>query len=315
VANNADAHVATTNDGTDDANASFTVNCPHLTISKAANPVGPVTAGNPIGFDITVGNSGPGTAHSVTVSDTLPTVSGQTWSINPAVTGCTITTGALSCTFNDKASGWSQVIHVTSQTTTADCTTYQNQASTSASNNNPLTVTSSIASVTVTCPAPAGQITPTQTTCAQFKNGTASSLGTINYTASNGKISQNVNPGVFFYWLKVTAVPNVSNTFHVTEAATPTPFPIFLLSNAVQVFDSNCSGITGASVTQNSSSGTVTAAFTAGQGTTYFLGIKYSSKSAAGFSVPSPLPTYHYTFQTTEVGVTSKAFVDLAPAP
>jgi hypothetical protein len=206
------------------------------------------------------------------------------------------------------------VILVTSQTTTADCTTYQNQASTSASNNNPLTVTSNIASVTVTCPAPAGQITPTNTTCSQFKSGTASSLGTINYTASNGKIGQNVNPGVFFYWLKVTAVVG-SNTFHVTEAATPTPFPIFLLGNAVQVFDSNCGGVTGSTVTQNSTTGTVTASFSAGAGQagTYFLGIKYSSKSVAGFSVPSPLPTYHYTFQTTEVGVTSKAFVDLTP--
>ena len=35
---------------------------PVLVVAKTANPAGPVSAGTNIGFDITVTNSGPGTA-------------------------------------------------------------------------------------------------------------------------------------------------------------------------------------------------------------------------------------------------------------
>ncbi|HET9731319.1 MAG TPA: hypothetical protein VFP54_01480 [Acidimicrobiales bacterium] len=71
------------------ASASVTVtkaaaNLPNLQILKQADPVGPVTAGNPIGFDIFVTNTGSGDATNVTVTDTLPTVA--TWGTNPTVT-------------------------------------------------------------------------------------------------------------------------------------------------------------------------------------------------------------------------------------
>ena len=72
------------------------------------------------------------------------------------------------------------------------------------------------------------KITPTGTTCNEFKNGTAETLANLNYSVSGGKISQNVTPGVFFYWVEVT-VPTAGNkVFTVTESITTgnfsTPF-------------------------------------------------------------------------------------------
>src|SRR5207247_364710 len=66
------ATVSSGNDGGDTSTASVTVQCPSIHILKTANPAGPVSAGTAIGFDITVSNTGLGTATNVTVSDPLP---------------------------------------------------------------------------------------------------------------------------------------------------------------------------------------------------------------------------------------------------
>src|SRR5947207_6790039 len=55
-------------------------------------------------------------------------------------------------------------------------------------------------------PANVGQITPTGTTCNQFRDNQASTLSQLNYSINNqGKVSA-VNPGVLFYWIKVATV-------------------------------------------------------------------------------------------------------------
>ena len=41
-----------------------------------------MSAGDPIGFTITIANAGPGAAADVTVTDTLPTRAGLAWSIS-----------------------------------------------------------------------------------------------------------------------------------------------------------------------------------------------------------------------------------------
>src|SRR5207253_2337640 len=53
------------------ATASTTVLCPAINISKTAD-ASPVSAGDTIGFVITVTNGGAGTANGVQVTDTLP---------------------------------------------------------------------------------------------------------------------------------------------------------------------------------------------------------------------------------------------------
>jgi uncharacterized repeat protein (TIGR01451 family) len=145
------ASVDTSNDGSGTSTASVTVQCPNLSITKTANPVGPVNAGDPIGFDITVSNAGPGTAKAVVVTDILPAGTDLVWSVNPPVTGCSITALTLTCTLGDMGPGTSQLIHVSSQTTSADCATVGNGATAVASNNG--LVSSPVATVTVQCPS------------------------------------------------------------------------------------------------------------------------------------------------------------------
>jgi uncharacterized repeat protein (TIGR01451 family) len=285
------ASVAGSNDGSDSDSDSTTVQCPSLTITKTANPVGPVDAGNPIGFDIVVSNGGPGVAKSVTVNDPLPTGSGISWSINPAVAGCSIAANTLTCSLGDLASGASVTIHVTSPTTTASCGTYTNQASASATNH--ATVQSQQAAVTVNCPK-VGQITPTGTTCNQFNEGSATTLSELLYTTRNGQINS-VAPGVFFYWIKVTAVAG-GNTFTVNQSVTPAAYPFFSQASGSFVFNSSCVKVS--TQTIGTSNGVTTINFTAPSAGTYIIGIKYDSGSVKGFTPPIGQTSAHYDFST-----------------
>jgi len=108
---------------------------PTVSIVKTANPAGPVNAGDNIGFDITVSNTGAADATNVSISDTLPAGQGTdlNWSLNPAFTGCSISgsTGSqsLACSLGTLAAGGSiGPIHLTSSTTAADCATVDNTA-------------------------------------------------------------------------------------------------------------------------------------------------------------------------------------------
>ncbi|HEX9694839.1 MAG TPA: hypothetical protein VGB64_00830 [Actinomycetota bacterium] len=129
------ASVTTTNDGSDEASASIQVRCPSLRLVKTADDAS-VTAGDPIGFTITVFNDGPGSARDVVVSDPLPSGPGIAWSIDggTAAGSCTITGGSLECDLGDMGPATSATVHVASATTGASCGTYDNTATASASN-------------------------------------------------------------------------------------------------------------------------------------------------------------------------------------
>jgi hypothetical protein len=143
------------------------------------------------------------------------------------------------------------------------------------------------------------QITPTGTTCSQFANGTATTLGSLNYSVAGGKIKNNVTPGVFFYWVAVTA-PAGSNTFTITQTVTTGNSPgIFNFASGSSVFTSNCNSLS-ETITQNTTTGAVTVAFNAPTAGTYIIGIKYDSKSIVGATAPNP-PTVNYAFETTGV--------------
>jgi hypothetical protein len=151
-------------------------------------------------------------------------------------------------------------------------------------------------------PTPTGhisQITPTGTTCAQFRDGTAATLDHLNYSVLNGKVKNNVTPGVFFYWVSVT-VAGGNNSVTITQTITTGNFTCkFAVANGSNVFDSNCNSVPD-TITQNPATGAVTAQFTAPAGT-YIIGIKYDSKSIAGCTAPGPATTVHYDFATTGV--------------
>jgi hypothetical protein len=152
---------------------------------------------------------------------------------------------------------------------------------------------------TPTPPGHVSQITPTGTTCSQFANGTAETLGFLNYSVAGGKIKNNVTPGVFFYWVSVT-VPGGNNSVTITQTITTGNFTgKFALASGSSVFSSNCNNVSD-TITQNTTTGTVTVNFNAPAGT-YIIGIKYDSKSIVGLSAPSPTTTVHYDFATTGV--------------
>jgi hypothetical protein len=137
------------------------------------------------------------------------------------------------------------------------------------------------------------QLTPTGTTCSQFRDGTAATLSTLQYSVKNGLIQQ-VNPGVFFYWVKVNASAG-SNTFTINQAITTGNFDSHFFSQAAGSFAyaSDCSKI---NASLSTSGGVTTITFNASSAGTYIIGIKYDTQSVKGFSAPSPGTTVHYTF-------------------
>jgi len=144
------------------------------------------------------------------------------------------------------------------------------------------------------------QITPTGTTCSQFRDGTAETLLNLNYSVAGGKIKNNVTPGVFFYWVKVT-VPAGNQSFTITQTITTGNFTgLFNFASGSSVFNSSCNSVSD-TITQNTTTGAVTVQFNAATAGTYIIGIKYDSKSIVGLPAPSPGTTVHYNFATTGV--------------
>jgi uncharacterized repeat protein (TIGR01451 family) len=118
--------------------ATTTVQCPSLTILKTADAT-PVNVGTTIGFDVTVGNGGPGTADAVTVDDPLPSGTGITWAIDVQDgTACHLSTVSgtqdLSCALGDMTADSSYNVHITSGTTADSGGTYPNTATASSTN-------------------------------------------------------------------------------------------------------------------------------------------------------------------------------------
>jgi hypothetical protein len=144
------------------------------------------------------------------------------------------------------------------------------------------------------------QITPTGTTCSQFANHTAQTLGNLNYSVVGGKIKNNVTPGVFFYWVAVT-VPAGSNSVTITQTITTNNFTgVFDIASGSGVFTSNCNSLS-EMFTQNPTTGALTVQWNAPTAGTYIIGIKYDSKSIVGDPAPGPGTTVHYNFATTGV--------------
>jgi uncharacterized repeat protein (TIGR01451 family) len=255
---------------------------PHLTILKTAAESSYSQVGDVIHYTIVVTNDGNVTLNSVTVTD--PNASNLT--CTPA-NGSTL---APSATMNCTAS------HTI---VAADLTAghYFNEAcvsSTTPNTNSPCSHVDTPAVILVN-----SQITPTATTCSQFSSGTSPTLSQLQYSLKgNPPVINQVNPGVFFYWVKVTASAG-SNTFTISQTITTGNFDshFFTFASGSNVYTSGCTAVSGARITQ--SGGTVTVTFNASSAGTYIIGIKYSATSVAGFPAPSPTTTVHYDFATS----------------
>ena len=137
--------------------AVVTVNCPDVTLTKTPDAA-TVSAGQQIGFTVTLNNSGSGDAHDVTLSDPLPTgsaTSGVAWTVDTANSSgpltCGISNGTLSCDSGTLAAGATQTIHVVSDTTDASCGAYDNTATASVGNQTPGSLTVGPVTTTVLC--------------------------------------------------------------------------------------------------------------------------------------------------------------------
>jgi hypothetical protein len=152
--------------------------------------------------------------------------------------------------------------------------------------------------------APTAQITPTNTTCQQFAGGTAGTLSNFTYEGT-GTIS-NDQPGVFFYYEKVTIT--AGQTITVNETLTSGQGPNYLLqvlngsTQQVQIYDTACNTIGGATIkigpTGTSPYAVTISGLPAGS---YIFSIKYTPKSIVGQPTPSPT-TLVYSFSTVVGG-------------
>jgi hypothetical protein len=225
-------------------------------------------------------NTGNVTLHNVTVTDT-PALTG--FSCTPTIPvanlapGASITcTGTHSITAGDLSSGSFKDTACTDDGTGGAAQACKDDTITGA----PPTIVS--------------QITPTQTTCSQFAAGTSPTLSQIQYSlkgsGSKATINQ-VNPGVMFYWVKVSG----SNSYTITQTLSAdtltTPFG---LASGSFAYNANCQTVN-ATLTQNAN-GTVTVS---GSGIVY-IGIKYNPGTVVGKSAPNPA-TVTYTFATTGI--------------
>ncbi|MGE5225767.1 MAG: hypothetical protein ACM3OO_02725 [Planctomycetaceae bacterium] len=122
---------------TDSADCTTDVLFPDLKIQKKADAT-PVSAGDAVGYTITVTNDGEGVAKGVVMTDTLPTNAGLSWSFGQVSGGwsCAIAGGDLTCgdANFDLKPGDSASVHLTSPTTSATCGQILNTASVDAAN-------------------------------------------------------------------------------------------------------------------------------------------------------------------------------------
>jgi predicted amino acid-binding ACT domain protein len=154
------------------------------------------------------------------------------------------------------------------------------------------------------------QITPTGTTCNQFVAGTADTLSSLQYSVKDGVISQ-VSPGVFFYWVRVTAVAGI-NTFTINQTITTGNFAtLFAIQSGSNVFDTNCNSLH-PTITQSGAK--ITVQFYAPTAGTYIISVKFSASSVKGAPAPAPTTTVHYQFSTANVP-DSTSGLDLVKGP
>jgi uncharacterized repeat protein (TIGR01451 family) len=280
--------VTSSNDGGGESSASVTVNCAKIEIEKKADATS-VSAGDPIGFTLTVKNSGAGTATGVSLTDVLPTTAGLSWSVDSDPTNtCSIVSGKLTCTIGSLAAGASVAVHITSPTTTASCSTINNKGTVTSSNDGG---GESSASVTVDCPA-TGLIAPTQTTCEQFAAGTAPAEPLLS-AGLKGSTINNVSPGVIFYFATVT-VP-AGGTVVVQQSDTRAdgkspPFPLLEVASGQAYVKSYNTSTKQCSIvgTFSQSSPQAAPTITIANAGTYIVQIKYAPNSLAGYSIPNP---------------------------
>lgn len=150
-----------------------------------------------------------------------------------------------------------------------------------------------------------GKIAPTGTTCQQYQNGTAATLGKIVYTAK-GTTMGAVSPGVFFYYTRVSG--SAGDTVSITESHTGSAPTIPINMKQVLLYtDPGCATLKWKTLTVNADGSATGVLPSSGD---FIISVKYNSGSLKG--KPAPVPaTSTYTFGTNGLPE-DYASVDLA---
>jgi len=148
---------------------------------------------------------------------------------------------------------------------------------------------------------PGGLIAPTQTTCNDVLNNTAAVLDQVNYRLSGGTIGQSINPGVFFFYSKITTtVPNQVVTVTQTNTSTNNAALFGILNGQAWLWSGDCSSkLIGTTFGANDSQ----ARFVVPTPGNYIIGIKYQTKTLVGTVAPVPADIT-YNFATSLGGQT-----------
>lgn len=254
-----------------------------------------INAGDTASFSIVLTNNGPNTATNATLSDTLP--SGLTWTLGgPDAASCALASGAVTCNFGSVSYPGSRTITVSATTTTSNCGTINNTATVNASNDSNSANNSSTASITVNC-AKTAQFAPTNTTCQQFANGTATTQNAIIYNLKNGVIN-NVSPGVLFYYTTVVAP---ASSFTVTVSQSDNGTTPALGAMQLSTYTGNCNTYSSVSASTNSTGTSTFDISGATPGQVFILSVKVDPHTVNGSAAPTP-STVTYTYTTSVNG-------------
>jgi hypothetical protein len=156
------------------------------------------------------------------------------------------------------------------------------------------------------------QLAPTQTTCQQFRDGTAGVEDTISYGVKSGKIN-NVSPGVLFYYTQVTV--GAGGAFDIVQTNTQVNYTLFGVQS-VQVFNPVTCTLRSATFTVTTGLETQTIHVVvsgASAGDTFIANVKIDPSTVKGKTPPSPA-TMDFTYATVVGAVTqTSATGHLAP--
>ncbi|MGY2876748.1 putative repeat protein (TIGR01451 family)/LPXTG-motif cell wall-anchored protein [Marmoricola sp. URHA0025 HA25] len=272
------AHLTASNHPSLTANATTTVLCPDVSLTKTADAAS-VSAGSQIGFTVTASNSDAenvGDAKGVVIDDPLPGGAGVDWSIESGPQNCSIqgspSNETLHCTAVDLAPGVSESVHVVSGTSSASCQAYPNEASLTATNHPPLTAS---ATTTVLCPdvsftktADAALVTAGQQIgfTVTAANGSAAGTGTatgvvindplpggagVDWSIASGPENCSIQGSPSNETLHCTAVdlaPGASESVHVVSGTSTASCAVY--PNTASLTVGNAAGLTASASTQ-----------------------------------------------------------------
>jgi uncharacterized repeat protein (TIGR01451 family) len=267
----------------------------------------PINAGQTATFTITV-TTQPFPIDGVVLTDVLPT--GLTWTVSGAdavAAGCAGTYAGgstLVCNFGnlgDFGVVVTKTVTVSGQTTVANCGVINNRAHVDAAaseGETDLSNNDSSASITVLCqatptptPPPSAKITPTGTTCQQFRDGTAADLNAILYNVRDSGSIGNVAPGIGFYFV---ALPG-AGTYTISQSDNGNT-PAFGVQSVQVYFGANCDRDHAASVSGTSGGGATISVSGA-----RIVRLAFDPNTVVGTANPAPQPTIVYQYTTSGV--------------